>query len=335
LPYLTKEEFMAEAPSERSIKEWMATFELLYADADSRRTPEAVWNAAIGHCNTMGESIRTMTLKKGLLTAAAHAFCWMCSFLNRCNPEREPSSVFTFEGCLSGVVALKYPDMCPHCLGKPCSCNTTAIEHKSDKAADYRKLLEERKAFRLVRYEGFSVARWQETFNSIFGNNVHQMTLESIGLHFLEEVGEVVTAIRHLRDLRGVLDKKVAGVDESYLQGLTTVEKIVGTHAKIKSKLPRLDSEEEKADFKRSCFINDDPLIWKWRLAEAKMAMIVEIGDTFSWYCSVLNKIKSISADNDMQLPPLEQRLREEYFVGGQPRCPTCGKSKCACLVCP
>jgi len=319
---------MPDAKSDKSVREWMGILKGLYFDKDSQKSPEDVWFAAVGHCNTIGESIRTTILKKDLLTAAAHAFCWICSFINRCHPSLEKDSVFTFDGCLSGVIALKYPNECGHCLKKPCNCNATEIDKVPDKAAHYEKLLQDRNVF---KYEGFTVAKWQETFTQIFGNNVHQMTLESIGLHFLEEVGEVVTAVRGLKDLRGILRREIDGLDTAFLNRLTTVEGIVETYVSLKRQLP----DGEKKEFKQRCFTRDEPLIWKWRLVVAKTALVIEIADTFSWFCSVLNKIQQISNDNEMGLPPLEQRLTEEYFKDGSPSCPTCRNSKCLCLFCP
>jgi hypothetical protein len=321
---------MAAGQQEKTIREWMQIFKTLYSEADSKKTPQAVWSAAIAHCSAIGESIRTTTLKKGLLTSAAHAFCWICSFLNRCNQGED--SVFSFKGCLSGVVALKYPNVCGHCIRKPCKCNTEEIDKKSDKAAHYEVLLGARQDF---RYEDFTVGKWQNTFNSIFGNNIHQMTLDSIGFHFLEEVGEVVTAVRRLEDLKNLTNQNVEGVDADFLRRLTSIEDIVSCYAETKKQLPKLETHEQEAEFRRVVFTRSDALTLKWRLADAKMALVIEIADTFSWFCSVLNKIQAISADNEMGLPSLEQRLVEEYFEDGKARCPTCRQPKCTCLFYP
>ena len=73
---------MAPNPGSKTITEWMGVFSQLYSEPDSKRTPEQLWIAVMAHSSSIGEEIRKVHFPR-LLKFAAHAFCWLCSFVNR------------------------------------------------------------------------------------------------------------------------------------------------------------------------------------------------------------------------------------------------------------
>ena len=68
----------------RKVKEWCQELEKLYGQADNNRRPEDLWIATMGHCSAVGEGIRRVSYSD-LINSAAHAFCWMCSYVNLFN----------------------------------------------------------------------------------------------------------------------------------------------------------------------------------------------------------------------------------------------------------
>ena len=299
------------------IKEWMSFFSKLYSKVDSKRTPEQLWIATMAHCSSIGESIRRIHFPD-LLYYSAHTFTWLCSFINRCRKEKD--TVFSLYENLPGIVSLKYPLKCGHCESKPCCCHPTKMDSLKDKSAHYRKLLKARRGV-IKSVEEYSISQWQDTFAEIYGEQIHILSLEAIGFHFLEEAGEAAKAVRALGQLANISAARIAGVNKAFLHQLTTVPGIVENYTQYYKK---------NVDYSSLA-----PEVIKWRLVNAKMELIVEISDTFSWFCSILNKLCSISEDCKFSIQTLEQKLRSQYIRKGKPICPTCKKRHCSCIFYP
>ena len=310
----------------RSITEWMEVFKELYSEVDSKRTPVQMWTAVMAHTSSIGESIRKVAFKD-LMKSAAHTFCWLCSFVNMCNALPE-DDIFSLKESLCGIVSLKYPNRCGHCNTSPCSCDPVIMERKPDKSATFTKLLDRRNRD-LECFEGYSIKKYREMFHEIYGGRGHIHTLESIGFHFLEEIGEAAVNIRKLSQLRNVTDDDESGIDDAFLKQLLTVEKIVEYYNEYYDDYFK---EKDVIDY-----TSKEPDTIKARIVEAKMGLVSEIGDLFSWFCGVLNKVDSISNsiwDNPKeQYQTLEQVLKEEYIdPDGKPRCPKCKSNPCRCV---
>jgi hypothetical protein len=308
----------------RTTTEWAKIFSDIYSEADKERTPEQIWIAIMAHASVIGESIRTFSVEK-LSKSAAHTFCWLCSFINKCNELK--GDIFSLEEPLYGVVTLKYPSKCGHCEADPCTCPAKKLDDEDNKSAKYSTLLEFRRP-NLPSYSSWSIVNFLDTFRHIYEGRVHIQTLETIGFHFLEEVGEAAVAVRNLSQLRSLQEKNIEGLDPNLFDGLTTVEKVVNNY------------QEFVKDPKRIILTHKDPEMLKMRVIEAKMALIVEIGDTFSWFCGILNKMLAIEKSiwvkpddhPDFKFQDLETALKIEYInEKGEPKCPTCGVSPCSC----
>ena len=306
---------------ERSIKDWERIFSDLYSEADSKRTPEQMWIAVMAHTSSIGESIRLFAFER-LMKSAAHTFCWLCSFVNRCKTFED--DVFSIKENLCEIVSLKYPGGCAHCGSAPCTCDPEKIDRREDKSAAYKVLLDRRELV-LGSFENYSIANCTKMFDKIYGGRIHIQTLENIGFHFLEEIGEAAVSIRKLSQLRKVVDNST-GIDLAFLKGLLTVEDIVQNYAKYRKKPEDIN------------WVSTEPDMLRARLVDAKMGLVIEIGDSFSWFCAILNKLDKISKTISEHprardvLKPLEQVLTNEYFdAKGNARCPTCKNNPCKC----
>ena len=251
-------------------------FDKLYASVDANRTPPDVWDAAQTHFASIGEAIRRMHFTD-LLEAASHAFCWMCSFVLACN--REERSVFKMTESFSAIVGVKYSLVCGHCRQSYCQCNPQLMDKTKNKAALYRELLKLRSS-RLGALGSYGVNLWLDEFKRIYGQHIHMLTLESIGFHFLEEAGEEVTALRGLKQLRNVADAGFEGIDLAFLDKLSSYEGALDVYEGCPAEEVKPQTPGHRA-----------------RLAHAKVEMYVEFADTFSWLCSILNKVAAVAAN--------------------------------------
>ncbi len=303
----------------KEIKEWMELFSNLYSHVDQNRTPEQIWITIMAHASSMGECIRTFSFKD-LIGHAAHTFCWLCSFVNRIQKIDDP--VFRINETLCGMVSLKYPLKCGHCEKDECRCDPRRMDQTPDKPASYERLLGFRNDI-LAAVEGYKFPQWQNKFNDIFGGRIHILTLETIGFHFLEEVGEAAVGIRKLSQFKRIREARIQDIDDTFFGLLTTVPNIVKQYRVYK---------------RETSYTSKDSDMIKWRIVDAKMALVIEIGDTFSWFCAVMNKLDMISKSivNDpkqLSLLSLEEQLRREYISqDGSIKCPTCGKCPCECV---
>lgn len=310
-----------KANNSRSINDWAKIFSELYGEADSERTPEQMWIAVMAHTSQIGESIRRFAFEN-LLKSAAHTFCWLCSFVNKCNVLR--NDVFSIDETLPGIVSLKYPCVCGHCQTTPCSCDPVRMDREADKSAAYNKLLGIRKNI-LASFEGYSIDQSKEVFYQIYGGMTHIQTLETIGFHFLEEVGEAAVCVRQLSQLRKITEENIAELDLDFLKQISTIEGIVQSFTKYGKK--------------EIVYASTEPDMLRARLVNAKMGLVVEIGDSFSWFCAILNKLDFIANsiyENPEKhkeiLKPSEQALRDEYLdASNKAICPSCKKNPCKC----
>lgn len=306
-----------------SINDWAKIFSELYGKADFERTPEQMWIAVMAHTSQIGESIRRFAFED-LLKSAAHTFCWLCSFVNKCNVLRD--DVFSINETLPGIVSLKYPGACGHCQKTPCSCDPVRMDREADKSAAYKKLFGLRKNI-LASFEGYSIDQSKEVFYQIYGGMTHIQTLETIGFHFLEEVGEAAVCVRQLSQLRKITEENISEIDLDFLKQLSNMEGIVDNFSKYGKKSKEIDYASTEAGMLRA------------RLVNAKMGLVIEIGDSFSWFCAILNKLDFIahSIYNEPEkhkeiLKPFEKALRDEYFdASGNAICPSCKSNPCKC----
>jgi len=322
----------------RKITDWTNGFMKLYNKPDSNRRPEEFWNATMAHISSIGEAIRR-THYKELIKSAAHAFCWMCSYVGSCKDSK--NLLFRFENSLSEIVGLKFPGICGHCMGKRCSCKPVQMDEQKDKSAKYPELLKE---WKKRKYSDYTMDTWLDDFWTIFSGQIHLQVIESIGFHLLEEAGEEARAVRELVQFRGIVGANIDGIDEQFLVSISNIPGLVNEYeSAINILKKKLKVQRDKEVFRGIDLTSEDPDVIKTRLVKSKMDFVIELADTFSWYCAVLLKLHEIIKYEDLHDKLLkkfhiEEGLKQVYKSENTCealKCYACGATECKCKFFP
>lgn len=320
--------------SYRKMTDWSSGFKKLYDNPDKDRQPEEFWNATMAHLSGIGEAIRK-THYKDILKSAAHAFCWMCSYVEYCNNTED--LLFKFNHPLSEIVGLKYPGICGHCLEKTCVCYSVKMDKQKDKSAKYLDLLNE---WKKRKYSDYTFEMWFEDFWNIYSGQIHIQVIESIGFHLLEEAGEEAKAVRELIQFRGILDAKFDEIGKDFLINISSISGLVNEYERCIDVLrKKFNIQEDKKIFKNIDLTSVEPDFIKMRIVKAKMDFVIELADTFSWFCAVLLKLEEIIkcenlTDEILKTFCIEESLKEIYKSEkpDEPlKCYACGKVNCEC----
>ena len=292
--------------------------------------------AVMAHLSVIGEAIRR-TDHKALLKAAAHTFCWMCSYVAKCNESVD--SVFHIKNDLSRLISLKFPNICGHCRQPRCVCDAVDMDQQEDKAAKYDELLYHEKH---MKWSAYSVGDWLKTFWNIYSGRIHLQTMESLGFHLLEEAGEEAKAVRQLVQFSGIMKADVEGVDQEFLDRLSDIHTLVPEYRKCIDGLK--DKYKVKTQKELKNLISPDSeesQVNRARLVMAKMDFVIELADTFSWLCAVLLKrLENVHRNNpdDIDNNRIEVELQALYSfdmtekIG---RCYACEQPQCKCVFFP
>lgn len=317
------------------ISKWADALSKLYSVPDSARSPEEIWIASMAHCASIGEAIRKSDYVE-LMEFAARAFCWMVCLSVKFN--KTDDLLFRCENTFCQCVYFKFPDCCGHCTEKTCQCRPLEMDAQKDKAGKYGTLLD---YWRLHNSGSnkvdYTTADWMGLFGRIYSGRIHMQTFETLGFHFLEEAGEEASAIRELIQLRGVLDETDVGIGAEDLRKLVSIPEVAQEYIRLGKMNPRGGGKPQYDPLSRK---RDDIYA---RIVAGKMNFIVELADTFSFFCSILIKLSrvKIAWDQEKKEPTymaadLEEALQSTY---GDPAkgltCPTCKASSCKCVFFP
>ena len=329
---------------------WQEKFNKLYGKVDEDRKPEDFWITISDHMSRIGEAIRKYDYPQ-MLKSASHSFAWMCEYvncLNKCyeDPTNRYVEFSINKLSLSEIVGLKYPLVCGHCGTDICTCNAKKIEARDDKSIPVIELHDKWLSVKDSLHV-FSIAKWLETFESIYQNNIRLQSLATIGFHLLEEVGEESRAIRHLIQFRDISNKKGEIVSNEYVKSLGNIPTLFSEYIKYDRKiddyyaLKNMSKDQRKKEYR----IQETELFLKYRLIKAKMELLNEFADTFAWFCSILIKVQDMAKtmkeekwltdeliyDNDM----LDMRIAKEYKFdiknGRNLKCHSCDETECIC----
>lgn len=198
--------------SEVSLEVWQDYFSQLYSERNKDFTPEVssfIWLKVIEKATVVGESIRKKNFNDAS-KALARVFCWLCSFSTKNSDMLDTKS-------LSEIVWYKYPKICSTCAQEldtelmrelenkkalKCRCDQN-VEDISGKHVNNEILEEYRRLDKPIKLD-----EWVDMFRVIYGHRLHLQSLDSICFHFVEEVGEVTTALRNYRELEINIDPK-------------------------------------------------------------------------------------------------------------------------------
>ena len=329
-----------------SIAQWTKKFGALHKPANERRRPEEFWIAITAHSSALGECVRRSSYRE-LFARAAHLFCWLCSYVQKCN---EPASgVFHLQASFSEWVAFKYPGVCGHCMLDRCACDAPMIDATKDKAAAYKELLDlwnrPCEHGRRKPWSDYSLNDWIETLRMIYSGRIHLQPAETIGFHLLEEVGEGAEAVRQLVQVRSVADQDprvLHALPESLQARTSSLPNLVQEYDEnCRILLPH--ARTSRGHLHVYDTTSRDPLIVRARFVYAKMSQVIELADTFSWLCALVIKIADVVKALDLgdtmeQAFDLEAVVRREYSYEGpeQPlKCYACNLQECRCWLLP
>jgi len=171
------------------------------------------------HASKLGEAIRKDELDI-TFDELAELTNWLFSLVAKLGGNKPGwESVFNINTKLSDMIWAKYPGICCHCLErnyslkgkmpeqpyKPyqrCECliNYPGVEYRHDR----EEIKQKRRDFaRRVRFaKPKTLAGMEKMFSTIYEANVAVWTIESIGFHLLEEVGELGRALIDLYTFR-------------------------------------------------------------------------------------------------------------------------------------
>lgn len=195
-----------------SLEQIVDVFHDLYGDENKRRTVFNIWLHIAEHASSVGEALRKDEIKEAFC-ATARVFGWFCSFVAKCYLDEDAESVFKIKKKLSKIVWNKYPRLCTVCTTFPCHCLTKKreIEKKKTITEGQKRIIQDARDLGLPPN---NLSGWAKMFKAIYGNYHYATTLECIGFHFLEEIGEVAKSIVDLQE------KKDSGKLEELMENM-------------------------------------------------------------------------------------------------------------------
>ena len=236
-----------------TLDKWSEQFWKLYGNHDKKRSVILMWLSVAEYASKIAEDLRRDAFTD-FLDHLTHAFAWIVSFVAKCNEDSDISPLFRFTDTPADVVAFKYPGICGLCANARCACGLVAevIENVSNKKAKYSHLYGERKKFLTDNsgYKAKKVDDWARMFEKIYGGTVKGLPIEHIAFHFMEEVGEVASAVRRIYE--------------------------------EKAKFPPDADQIDSIDKAVKCYENPSAPKEMRRAADLKLTLAVEIADCFS-----------------------------------------------------
>ena len=166
-----------------------------------------MWLLMMEDASHFAEAIRLEQYAEAL-RKVARVFGWTCSFVSRCRSRALDGTAFHLQRRLSEIVWNKYPYCCSLCGQPRCMCPVRRGELEEltpEKKKEYKRgvadLLGAARA-RTERLPG-TLDQVTEMFNFVYKGAHFNLSIEAIVLHFMEEVGEVASCIREIRETDG------------------------------------------------------------------------------------------------------------------------------------
>lgn len=209
------------------IEEWVSNLVAMYNGKVAGVEPSCVWSRVAVHGSAVGEAFRENRFGD-LVKHLGQSLGWELVFfgLARSGTWGNLASPFAEDGWdgiqypskkkydhitqFGEVVHYHYPEVCPHCLGKRCSCAPSLRLED-----EYR-----RERIKTLRWEtkGRIDTIWDELEKRLLDLYSHDDIRKSyaeIGFHFLEEIGEVTNAI----EILGRAKERIPSIPDSPTTG--------------------------------------------------------------------------------------------------------------------
>lgn len=192
----------------------------IYGAHDKNRSLWDVWCHTLHHGAAVAERIRKGVAADKLSTEIADFALWLFTAVHRLSgrpgkrktqDETPVEALVRIASSCSDLVWHRYPGVCHLCYARrikgseaalrgagllaPCDCSAHGPDcrDKNTKRMDSEDLLRFSEANRSLKPK--TIDDWQSMFATIFGENIRQLSSTDIGLHFLEELGEVSDAL--------------------------------------------------------------------------------------------------------------------------------------------
>lgn len=171
-----------------SLDQWVDMFSDIYGSRNRGQSDESLWLHVVEKTSRLAENLRKQHIpprlnKKGKLAGVLvdipDTFAWLSAFTSRV-------------GSLEEMTWSKYPGACPYCLVEEnCVCLGGKPSLSDEEHETKLKALRENKI-----YQPKTLNAWQEMFGRIYGRANKIQSLDQVGFHLMEEVGEVAKAFR-------------------------------------------------------------------------------------------------------------------------------------------
>jgi NTP pyrophosphatase (non-canonical NTP hydrolase) len=192
-----------------SIDEWENEFAEIYGHVDRKRSPIEIWLLLVEDASKVAEGIRKEKYGEAI-NALAHVFCWTCSFIWRCRHENDLN--VDIKNSIPKIIWTKYPGICCLCGKKFCSCSVNRWENEEltlrQKQEKLKQIQEDlKKSRQSLKAMPKTLDSFTDMFRKIYKGAHYSLAVEAIAFHFMEEVGEVSTCIRNLKERKSDLSK--------------------------------------------------------------------------------------------------------------------------------
>ncbi|MFW9997256.1 MAG: MazG nucleotide pyrophosphohydrolase domain-containing protein [Candidatus Odinarchaeota archaeon] len=183
-----------------NLDDWVKMFEDIYKNRNEHKSEEEIWLHVVEEVAELAEDLRKQHIfprqnskkeTEGILVNIPDTFAWFSAFIAK--------KRFSMED----IVWNKFPNICSYCFMETnCSCIGRSKAY-SDSEKDRGYTAKEKREKELESYRAKKKGRfpdtlygWQLMFKKIYGNVNRVQSIEQIGFHLMEEIGEVAKEIR-------------------------------------------------------------------------------------------------------------------------------------------
>jgi NTP pyrophosphatase (non-canonical NTP hydrolase) len=219
------------AANRMQLDAYAAAVPKIYGTHDQYRSVSDVWCHALHHGAAIVERIRKKASPEKLLTEIADFALWLFTTVDKVSGspgkrktpgESAAETLIRVSSSCSDLIWHRYPRVCHICYARrskssrkvqsggipePCNCSAQGPDrrNKETKRIDSRDLCKFAERTRTRKPK--TIDDWQLMFAAVFKANIEDMSLTEIGLHLMEELGEVSDAMVRMysytkRDLR-------------------------------------------------------------------------------------------------------------------------------------
>ncbi|MDH5374369.1 MAG: hypothetical protein OEY40_00865 [Candidatus Bathyarchaeota archaeon] len=258
-----------------TIDEWVKEFSEIYGNVDVKRSPADIWLLLIEDASKVAEYIRTERYAD-VPESLAHVFCWTCALVWRLSKKNNLHIRFNLQRePFSRIVWHKYPNACSLCGQRHCICSVRRAELEGLSKKEKEKVLKDVERYlEVARTRIENLPKTLDKFASMFGEIYGDVfPIDCIAFHFMEEVGEVSSCIRTLRETSKInlekteedrliraLKDEIADVFSWTISLLLKLDYLLGAGCKF---LKTQHGDEDAEEVKQTVNLKLSSILWK------------------------------------------------------------------------